>query len=386
MKVDKYKIRITALILLTAVLLIITCMIFIRLFNTGEEATVGIFSLAATVLGTVFIAVELKNGSDVTCSEMLIEQNNYFHESDRLMKVYQILEDSEAKMTSDAKMWEDVTSAEIAQYCTFFENLYLLYKHHIVSIDDLDDLFGYRFFLFMNNPYIQEHYILPTSSSYVQIFELYRAWIKRRKHIVPFANYVFPDCFLRNRLYSLVPPAPGTEICTLESKTAEYVMRTLGAANVSEIMAVQQKAVSSLPDKKIYYPLTRAEILESVYLDKVAGIFTEDGELVAFCVVVNNRKGNRNLAGDLSAHWADVLTFDAVVVDEHFRGNGFHQAFLDWSIGKAKESGVDCICATVDPSNIHSRDNFLAKGFRVVRTIQKYDDLSRDLLVLNRLP
>ena len=53
------------------------------------------FSLAVTLVGTIFIAVELKNGQDVTCSEMLINLNNYFHDSDRLMKVYQVLEDSE---------------------------------------------------------------------------------------------------------------------------------------------------------------------------------------------------------------------------------------------------------------------------------------------------
>ena len=33
----------------------------------------------------------------VTCSEMLINLNNYFHDSDRLMKVYQVLEESEVE-------------------------------------------------------------------------------------------------------------------------------------------------------------------------------------------------------------------------------------------------------------------------------------------------
>ena len=52
-------------------------MVAIRTFQPGDEAAVGIFSLAATIIGTIFIAVELKNGSDVTCSEMLIGLNNY---------------------------------------------------------------------------------------------------------------------------------------------------------------------------------------------------------------------------------------------------------------------------------------------------------------------
>ena len=63
----------------------------------------------------------------------------------------------------------------------------------------------------MNNPYIQENYILPTSSSYVQVFELYKIWIKYRekensgtkgwqRHI-PSHRFMFPDKYLQNKLY-----------------------------------------------------------------------------------------------------------------------------------------------------------------------------------------
>ena len=94
------------------------------------------------------------------------------------MQVYEILESNECHRE---EAWANVPGVAVAQYCTFFENLYLLYRHNIASIDDLDDIFGYRSFLFTNNPYVQEHYILPTSSSYVQIFKLYRIWIRHRK-------------------------------------------------------------------------------------------------------------------------------------------------------------------------------------------------------------
>ena len=169
---SQYYKRMRLFLVFTIILLIMLCIVVVMAFRTGEEATVGIFSLAATLVGTVFIAMELKNSQDVTCSDMLIDLNNYFHESDRLMKVYEVLEDCQARNLTGAEPWKDVRSVEIAQYSTFFVNLYLLYRHHIASIEDLNDLFGYRFFLFMNNPYIQEQWILPTSSSYVQIFRL----------------------------------------------------------------------------------------------------------------------------------------------------------------------------------------------------------------------
>lgn len=91
----KYKTSISLLIVLASILLVLLCLLIVHTFRTGEEATVGIFSLAATLVGTIFIAIELKNGSEVTCSEMLINLNNYFHDSDRLMKVYEVLENAE---------------------------------------------------------------------------------------------------------------------------------------------------------------------------------------------------------------------------------------------------------------------------------------------------
>ena len=58
----------------------------------GSEAAVGLFSLIGTIIGAVFVVVELKNSNDVTCCQMLIDLNNYFHDNDRLMKVYTVLD------------------------------------------------------------------------------------------------------------------------------------------------------------------------------------------------------------------------------------------------------------------------------------------------------
>ncbi|MCQ2110820.1 MAG: hypothetical protein MJY79_04920, partial [Bacteroidaceae bacterium] len=90
MKKIKYKTSVTLLVVLASLVCILICLMVIRIFSPGEEAVVGIFSLAATLIGTIFIAIELKNSSEVTCSEMLIDLNNYFHDSDRLMKVYEV--------------------------------------------------------------------------------------------------------------------------------------------------------------------------------------------------------------------------------------------------------------------------------------------------------
>ena len=184
----KYKSRAVLIVILVALILaflLIGTFLVIKFANVngeifGAEAAVGLFSLLATLIGTLFVAFELKNSSEVTCCEMLINLNNYFHDSDRLMRVYAALDNAYLWGKNNDEVWEGVEDADVQFFCTFFENLSLLVQHKIAKIKDLDDLFGYRFFLFMNNPHIQEKYLLTTSSSFANLFGLYTQWIAYR--------------------------------------------------------------------------------------------------------------------------------------------------------------------------------------------------------------
>ena len=160
-------------------------------------------------------------------------------------------------------------------------------------------------------------------------------------------------------------------------------MRTLSFESMRNIASLQERAVAALPDRRLFYPLSREELLESLYLDEAAGIFTEENELVAFALVVNNRKSDRSLASDADTAPEQTLTFDVVVVDEKWRGHSFHRRFIDWAVSLAKEKGATTLLATVDPDNIPSKSNFIAKGFRVQATLSKYASLPRNLLRLD---
>ena len=380
------------MIIFSSIILIILSMASIYYFHTGDEASVGIFSLAVTLIGTIFIAVELKNGQDVTCSEMLINLNNYFHDSDRLMKVYQVLEDSEIEGDYSDERWKDVSSVEVAQYCTFFENLYMLYRHHIANIEDLDDLFGYRFFLFMNNPYIQEHYLLPTSSSYVQLFELCQIWTRHRKseskdkttwtRSIPCSQYMISEDFMNRKLYLHDRGYIGNkkELYSFETKGEEFQIKTLTFDHMSDVLNLQDIVMENMPDKSLLFPLSRAELMESLQIDHVSGAYNKDGSLIAYCVLVANRPGERNLAVDFGAKPEESITFDIVAVDPQWRGFSLQQRFIDWSLEVANDSGAKYIHATVNPENNHSAQNFIKRGFAVKKTATKYGGLTRNLL------
>lgn len=393
MRLLRHKTGLATIIILSVIILLLICLCVIMWFKTGEEASVGIFSLAVTLLGTIFIAIELKNGQHVTCSDMLINLNNYFHDSDRLMKVYEVLERDDLDQKKCRSLWEGIKSVEVAQYCTFFENLYLLYKNEIADIEDLDDLFGYRFFIFVHNPYIQEHYILPTSSSYVQIFKLYAAWIRHRmknggeswQDTLPYREFMFAPEYLTQRTYMHDRLQCGRDSGHCEFTTADgcFTIKELSFENLSDIMELQRKCVEQLPDADIYYPLSRAEMLESLHLDTVLGAWAGD-TLAAVAVIVSARDSERNLARETGCPPEQNLTFDAVLVLPEWRGHGLHRAFLEYTIGKAAEGGVARITATVSPENEHSLSNFLRCGFTIAATKVKYGGLTRHILTFTK--
>ena len=115
-------------LLLFVICLIVICVYIFIAKPFGEDKIVDVFSLVGTIIGAIFIAVELQNTQVVTCCETLINLNNYFHENDTLMKVYGLLERNYITQFADKGLETDTSENDIAAYCTFFENQQPLYS------------------------------------------------------------------------------------------------------------------------------------------------------------------------------------------------------------------------------------------------------------------
>lgn len=357
----------------------------------GTEAAVGAFSLVVTFLGTFFVAFELKNSSEVTCCEMLINLNNYFHDSDRLMRVYAALDNAYLWGKNDDEVWQGVDDEDVQFFCTFFENLALLVQHQIAKIKDLDDLFGYRFFLFMNNPHVQEKYLLTTSASFANLFGLYELWIDYRdrqnkgRHHRPIIGekFRFTKEYLRSKMY-LVDNGVGKELYrTFEAKGKTLQIRDAWFDEIGAIMKLQKVVYQGISDTTMYVNTTRAELIECLHMDYVLGAY--DGEcLVAVATFIDNRKTDRNLGAKMGFDVEKCFTFDAVFVHPEYRGCGLQMEFIKLAREKAKLDGATSIWCTVSPDNSHSHSNFTKMGFKVYKSgVPMYNGYIRDVLKLD---
>lgn len=393
MKTKNKLFLIIVLILLMFLMLLTGTLLIIKYVNVngeifGTEAAVGAFSLVATLIGTFFVAFELKNSSEVTCCEMLINLNNYFHDSDRLMRVYAALDDAYLWGKNDETVWKGVEDADVQFFCTFFENLSLLVQHKIAKIKDLDDLFGYRFFLFMNNPHVQEKYLLTTSSSFANLFELYALWIayrdeenkKKEIHPVVGKEYRFTKEYLDSKMY-LVDNGVGKSLYKdFLVKDKEIKIRDAWFDEISAILKLQELVYSGIDNSEIYVNTTRSELIECLHMDYVLGAYDGD-KLVAVATFIDNRKTPRNLGATMGEKASECFTFDAVFVHPDYRGLGLQREFIEVAKQKAMLDGATSIWCTVSPSNEHSHNNFTSSGFYVYKSaIPMYGGHIRDVL------
>lgn len=356
----------------------------------GSEAAVGVFSLIGTIVGAFFVVIELKNSNDVTCCQMLIDLNNYFHDSDRLMKIYAILDKSHLWCSKEEDLWKDVEDQDVEFFCTFFENLYLLVEHKIARIKDLDNIFGYRFFLFMNDPHIQEKYLLTSSSSFINLFRLYELWInyrdklskKKAGAIIIGNENRFTNEYLKNQVY-LVDNGVGKDLYQDVPINGKIVqIRDVWFDELSQMLALEKLIHEHMENKELFVDVTRNEFIESLHLDYVLGAYDED-TLVAVALIITNRETDRNLAKKVNYVSKDVYTFDAVFVKEEYRGYGLQKIFIDIAKKQAVKDQAKYILTTVSSKNTYSYKNMIESGFTPLKTdVVMYNGHHRDILKL----
>ena len=395
MKIKNKTVLVILLVLLISFTLLIVTLLVIKYVAVngeifGTEAAVGAFSLIATLIGTLFVAFELKNSSEVTCCEMLINLNNYFHDSDRLMKVYAALDNAYLWGKNDEEVWEGVEDSDVQFFCTFFENLSLLVKHKISRIQDLDDLFGYRFFLFMNNPHVQEKYILTTSSSFTNLFELYELWMDYRDeknrvkevHPVVGKKFRFTKEYLKEKVYLVDNGVDKTLYQTLNIKDKEIKIRDVWFDEIHSVIKLQKLVHENMSDKDLYVDTTREELIESLHLDYVIGAYEGD-KLVGIATFIDARNTSRNLGKKFGGKPNECYTFDAVFVHPEYRGLGLQRAFIELAKKQAVIDGASSIWTTVASANEHSYNNFTQLGFEPYKKdVKMYGDHIRDVLIL----
>ena len=138
-----------------------------------------IISALVAVLGVVLLVVELNQSRKITEAEFLANLNNSFVNNDDYKKAYRLFENYDFENLPQL----DLENCHISNYLTFFEVFKLLMDRGTLNIKMINDLFGYRFFIAVHNPYVQERKLVKSPDNFRNLYILEREWVAYRRKL-----------------------------------------------------------------------------------------------------------------------------------------------------------------------------------------------------------
>lgn len=146
-------------------------------------------SAAAVIIGTVIAVVELHGNKKINEADYIKDLNKQFISNDEMVEIEHALETYNNKYFLGEK---DITlnldirvdgkdRQKLVNYLVYLEGVASIIENGILHIKSINSLFGYRFFLAVNNPVVQNIELYPFSTYYQGIFNVYDKWIDKCK-------------------------------------------------------------------------------------------------------------------------------------------------------------------------------------------------------------
>lgn len=133
-------------------------------------------TIVTAIVGVIAIWYQLKKDHDVSKAEFVINLNNTFHDNEKIVYIYEKFKSNRDKNSIEVTEEDGRTMGD---YIMFFQMVNYLVKENIVNISMIDELFANKFFIFVNNHWVQK-YQLVYSMINMPVLELYETWYNYR--------------------------------------------------------------------------------------------------------------------------------------------------------------------------------------------------------------
>ena len=164
------------------VVLVIVSVTIMAMATKSDLDITQVFSGLIAVVSVVLLGVELSQSRKISEGDFLAELNQMFVENEDYKTAYTMFEKYDFENCPDLEL----SNVQISNYLTFFEIFQLLIDRETLSIEMFDDLFGYRFFIAVHNPYVQKQKLAKSPDNFRNLYVLEKKWIEcRRKKNLP---------------------------------------------------------------------------------------------------------------------------------------------------------------------------------------------------------
>ena len=134
--------------------------------------------------GVIALFFQFKREGDLNEADFILRINTEFITNESIVRIYKMLEESKADGQKENPFTKD-DIIDMANYLTYFEPFYSLVRRKIVKIESIDPILSYRFFLAVNNKYMQEMLLCAENKeiAWEATYKLHNHWSKYREKL-----------------------------------------------------------------------------------------------------------------------------------------------------------------------------------------------------------
>lgn len=145
---------------------------------TDSSKLSEVVTTVTAITGAIAIWYQLKKERELNEASFIMGYNTSFIENPELVRIEAKLENY--RFTKELE-FSDEEKQSLINYLVYIEALAALVFRKVISLESIDDLFSYRFFLAMNNPIVQETELFKEAEYYRGSFKLYKIWIEYKE-------------------------------------------------------------------------------------------------------------------------------------------------------------------------------------------------------------
>lgn len=155
----------------------------VMLFSKDTNSVMDIITLLTALIGVVSVYIEYRNNKALVQTNNLIVIYSDFNDISTNREIQYKLEVLKRR---NVNLFTEDDIPNIRIYLKFFEGIAPMFIKDVVSFKKINSILGYRFFLIMNSPYIQNLEIIPRADNYkgcITMHYLWSEWCKKNNFV-----------------------------------------------------------------------------------------------------------------------------------------------------------------------------------------------------------
>lgn len=181
------------------------------IFGMGSEgrisAVASIGEVIAAVVAAIMIIFQLEQDRMIEKQENQIQEGNFIMQYNQMLLENEDMQQVQDSLTAHYMKTKLLTKEQVinnlqkyVNYLVYLEGIAPLILNDVVRLDNVDDLFAYRFFVAVNNPVLQKETLESYGGFYKGCYKVYKKWKNYR--ISMYCDKEYPEKYT-----SLIPMA-----------------------------------------------------------------------------------------------------------------------------------------------------------------------------------